>query len=190
MRLMNFTFPSLFPKLSLERVSLATICSLVFAALLSFLLLIVFSGPLVSIEERAGGMTWTLSPDSGIEERVTIVSIDERSLNRIGPWPWSREVMANLVNSINETGAQIQIHDVVYPEGDKPGDGLFAAALANDERAIVAQLPILQTQGEQLQIAEEVTQGGLSGVLFAPEVEVVTGLSQGCIPVGNSHKIT
>jgi small ligand-binding sensory domain FIST len=46
------------------------------------------------------------------------------------------------------------------------------------------------SQGEQLQIAEEVTEGGLSGVLFAPEVEVVTGLSQGCIPVGNSHKIT
>ena len=163
MRLMNFTFPSLFPKLSLERVPLATICSLVFAALLSFLLLIVFSGPLVSIEERAGGMTWTLSPDSGIEERVTIVSIDEKSLNRIGPWPWSREVMANLVDSINETGAQLQIHDVVYPEGDKPGDGLFAAALANDGRAIVAQLPILQTQGEQLQ----------SGVLSHP----VSGIS-------------
>ena len=44
--------------------------------------------------------------------------------------------------------------------------------------------------GEQLQIAETVTQGGLSGVLFAPEVEVATGLSQGCTPVGEAHKIT
>jgi len=163
---MNFTFPSLFPKLFLERVSLATICSLIFAAFLSFLLLIAFSGPLVSIEERVGGMTWTLSPDSAIEERVTLVSIDERSLSRIGPWPWSREVMANLVNSINETGAQLQIHDVVYPEGDKPGDVLFAAALADDERAIVAQLPVLQTQNELLQ----------SGVLSHP----VSGIS--CSP--------
>jgi adenylate cyclase len=103
-------------------------------------------------------MTWTLSPDLAIEERVTLVSIDERSLGRIGPWPWSREVMANLVNSINEAGAQLQIHDVVYPEGDKPGDVLFAAALANDERAIVAQLRVLQAQNELLQ----------SGVLSHP----------------------
>ena len=46
------------------------------------------------------------------------------------------------------------------------------------------------SSGEQLQIAQTVTQGGLSGVLFTPEVEVATGLSQGCTPVGETHKIT
>ena len=46
------------------------------------------------------------------------------------------------------------------------------------------------SSGEQLQIAQTVTQGGLSGVLFTPEVEVATGLSQGCTPVGQTHKIT
>ncbi len=46
------------------------------------------------------------------------------------------------------------------------------------------------SQSVQLQVAQKVTQGRLSGVLFAPEVEVVAGLSQGCIPVGSYHKIT
>ena len=40
------------------------------------------------------------------------------------------------------------------------------------------------------QVAERVTGGGLSGILFSPEVGVQTGLSQGCVPVGESHVIS
>ena len=111
-------------------------------------------------------------PDPIVEERVTLVSIDEKSLSRIGPWPWSREVMANLVNSINETGAQLLIHDVIYPEGRKPGDALFASALATNDQSIVAQLPILLTQDERLQ----------SGSLTNP----MTGISCSSDRRGNS----
>jgi small ligand-binding sensory domain FIST len=40
------------------------------------------------------------------------------------------------------------------------------------------------------QIAGRMTGGGLSGILFAPDVAVQTGLSQGCIPVGPSRLIS
>ncbi len=40
------------------------------------------------------------------------------------------------------------------------------------------------------QVAGRVTGGGVSGVLFAPDVPVVTGLSQGCTPIGESHVIS
>ncbi|MGZ8410041.1 MAG: FIST signal transduction protein [Hyphomicrobium sp.] len=40
------------------------------------------------------------------------------------------------------------------------------------------------------QIAGRLTGGGLSGILFAPDVAVQTGLTQGCIPVGPSHVIS
>ena len=40
------------------------------------------------------------------------------------------------------------------------------------------------------QVAGRITGGGLSGVLFSPEVEVATGLSQGCAPVAGSHVIS
>jgi len=40
------------------------------------------------------------------------------------------------------------------------------------------------------QVAEGVTEGGVSGVLFAPEVSVATGLSQGCAPIGQSHVVS
>lgn len=40
------------------------------------------------------------------------------------------------------------------------------------------------------QVAGRVTGGGVSGVLFSSDVPVVTGLSQGCTPIGESHVIS
>ncbi len=46
------------------------------------------------------------------------------------------------------------------------------------------------SRSSAFQVAETVTQGGVSGVLFAPDIEVATGLSQGCTPVGPTRRIT
>jgi small ligand-binding sensory domain FIST len=40
------------------------------------------------------------------------------------------------------------------------------------------------------QIADGITEGGLSGVVFGEEVAVATRLTQGCSPVGPKHRIT
>ncbi|HEX6828370.1 MAG TPA: FIST C-terminal domain-containing protein, partial [Burkholderiales bacterium] len=41
-----------------------------------------------------------------------------------------------------------------------------------------------------VQVAGAVTSGGLSGVLFTPEVAVATHLTQSCLPFGEAHEIT
>ena len=46
------------------------------------------------------------------------------------------------------------------------------------------------SRGKQGQIADGMTEGGVSGVLFAGDVGVTTGLSQGCSPVGGIHEVT
>lgn len=40
------------------------------------------------------------------------------------------------------------------------------------------------------QIADHLTEGGISGVLFAPSVPITHGLTQGCSPLGPVHRIT
>ena len=40
------------------------------------------------------------------------------------------------------------------------------------------------------QVAERVTGGGISGVVFAPDVEVATCVSQGCSPISDNHIIS
>lgn len=49
---------------------------------------------------------------------------------------------------------------------------------------------LTSSRGRYSQIAGTLTEGGVSGVLFADDVSVVTGLSQGCSPVGDIHTIT
>ncbi|MEE2997275.1 MAG: FIST N-terminal domain-containing protein [Pseudomonadota bacterium] len=46
------------------------------------------------------------------------------------------------------------------------------------------------SRGKQAQIADEPTEGGVSGVLFSGDVGLTTGLSQGCSPVGEIHDVT
>jgi small ligand-binding sensory domain FIST len=46
------------------------------------------------------------------------------------------------------------------------------------------------SRGVQEQIADEVTDGGVSGILFGSEISVVTGLTQGCSPIGPTHQVT
>ncbi|MEX0965050.1 MAG: adenylate/guanylate cyclase domain-containing protein [Pseudohongiellaceae bacterium] len=115
------------------------------AALVSILLIKLFSGPLKTLEESLGALGWTLASDDNIEQRITLVAIDERSLEQIGPWPWARQDMARLVNAIDAAGAQLQIHDVYYSEA-KPGDAELLAALQASRGAVLAQVPVLQPE--------------------------------------------
>ena len=134
-----------------ERLVLPSLTLLLLAAILTAILLSGFKNSFSVVEERVGYLPWTLFADESIEERLTIVAIDEKSISEIGPWPWPRTVMAELVESINAAGSQLQIHDVLYPVGERQGDAQFADALLQDQKSIIAQLPVLQTQDPPLE---------------------------------------
>jgi adenylate cyclase len=117
---------------------------LLVAGLISAALLVGFDDSLETLEERLGALGWTLTTSDNLEQSITLVTIDERSLEEIGPWPWPREDMARLVSAIDAAGAQLQIHDVFYSE-PKSGDADLLAALQASQGAILAQVPILQS---------------------------------------------
>lgn len=49
---------------------------------------------------------------------------------------------------------------------------------------------LTSSRNDLLQVADDVTQGGLSGVIFSNEVEVSTRLTQSCSPIGPYHRIS
>ena len=132
------SFISAISQLLRRSVMWATVLALFLAAALTGTLLLAFKTNLGVFEERIGSMTWRMFPDNRLEERITLVSIDEKSLSEVGPWPWPRSVMAELVSEIDSTGAQLQIHDIVYPAGERPGEELFERARATGKTANVA----------------------------------------------------
>ncbi len=117
---------------------------LLLAGALSLVLSFAFKDAFKTIENRVGELGWTLTTNETIEQRITLVTIDEKSLAQAGPWPWPRQEMARLVNAIDEAGAQLQIHDVFLPES-KDGDAELVAALQSSRGAVLAQVPILQS---------------------------------------------
>ena len=40
------------------------------------------------------------------------------------------------------------------------------------------------------QVANDVTEGDISGIVFDENISIMTGLTQGCIPIGESHTLT
>ena len=118
---------------------------LALAAMLAVALYAGLRPAMLTLEERLGALGWTLYADPTEERRITLVTIDEASLAEVGPWPWPRETLARLVAAIDEAGAQLQLHDIVYSES-RPGDEALAAALAASRGAVLAQLPVLQSR--------------------------------------------
>ncbi len=117
---------------------------LLLAGMLSLALGFAFKDAFKTIEDRVGELGWTLTANDTIEQRITLVTIDEKSLAQVGPWPWPRQEMARLVNAIDEAGAQLQIHDVFLAES-RDGDAELVAALQSSRGAVLAQVPILQS---------------------------------------------
>ena len=166
---------------------------LVLAAAFSSLILILFASASSSIEERIGSLGWTLFPDATIEERITLVVIDERSIAEVGPWPWSRSEMARLVAAINNAGAQLQLHDITYPE-PKAGDEEFLASLQATEGAVIAQVPVLARQftasstGQMTHPITGISCGaGAAGLsLSSTENYVAAAATLGAVPKGHN----
>src|SRR5665213_3773321 len=50
---------------------------------------------------------------------VTIVDIDERSLAKLGQWPWPRTRIADMVAHLTRLGAVVIAFDVIFSEPDR-----------------------------------------------------------------------
>ena len=60
-----------------------------------------------------------LTMPRGVDNRIVILDIDEKSLGEIGRWPWGRNIMAALINKLfDQYGIAIVGFDVVWAERD------------------------------------------------------------------------
>ncbi len=89
-------------------------------------------------------------------EEVVIITIDEPSLQKLGRWPWSRQVHAELLDRLTEIGVKAVAFDILFaePETDAPdADRLFAQAIARNGRVV---LPVAPGHGEAGRLISEI----------------------------------
>jgi adenylate cyclase len=85
-----------------------------------------------------------IEPRVKIVKPVAIVDIDEKSLAKLGQWPWPRTRIADLVANLTRLGAVVIAFDVVFAEPDRLNPDAAADTIRNldeDTRNKLRALP-------------------------------------------------
>jgi adenylate cyclase len=81
-----------------------------------------------------------LTMPRGVDNRIVILDIDEKSLGEIGRWPWSRNVMADLIHKLfDKYGIAVLGFDIVWAERDtSSGINVLDTLAKNDLKEVSA----------------------------------------------------
>ena len=115
---------------------------------------------------------------------VTIIDIDEESLNEIGQWPWARTKLARLVNQVAAQGGVVMGFDILFAEYDRLSPGALSEnypSLDPVTQRRIAKLPsndlIFSHAMERFRIVT-----GMSG--YQRELEHATTTPMPSVPLG------
>ncbi len=126
-----------------------------------FLVIALFSPWLMRLEPAFQDVLFRLRGRQPAESRIVIVAIDERSVAKIGPWPWSYRDMGELVTRLAQAGADVIGLDAValitQAQRESAGEGVAALAEAMRRHgAVVLPSVILPPGGQPSTLAPEV----------------------------------
>jgi adenylate cyclase len=136
-----------------------------------------------ALEHAAYDLALNLGLPGGVDERVVIIDLDERSLAVQGQWPWPRRRLARLVDNLfDHYGVRVLGLDVDFAEpGRRAGlDTLEALAQAAQPgwEWLAPRLPALRLAlGADRRLAESLAGRPVVGAFyFTPDAELRRGL--------------
>ncbi|MBN9586431.1 MAG: adenylate/guanylate cyclase domain-containing protein [Afipia sp.] len=100
--------------------------------------------PLEELRVRVFDGYQFLKPRQITQRPVVIIDIDEKSLAKLGQWPWPRTRVADLVKRLTDLGAAAIAFDIVFAEPDRLSPALVAESyrdLDDESRAKLRSLP-------------------------------------------------
>jgi len=96
---------------------------------------------------------------------VTVVEIDERSLARLGQWPWPRTILAGMIREIERHAPAAIGIDIVMPEPDRLSPERLLASARQRDPVLASHLDALPSTDSDL--ADAIAEGpvvlGLAG---------------------------
>lgn len=108
--------------------------------------------------DRLTSLTWSLADRNTQERRVVVIDIDEKSVQALGPWPWPRDRVAQLLQALDQQGVSLKIVDILF-DGAQAQDPALTQALQTGAPSVIAQLFALDPR-------HAVQTGMLSGALM------------------------
>ncbi|GAB6052384.1 hypothetical protein JCM17960_12040 [Magnetospira thiophila] len=153
---------------------------------------------LTYLRQKTGLAHWTGTLGRGIHANGTEIFDRPALAVMIADWPGDvcqpfSSIATESLDFSTAVQSWISDHQPTFAlvHGDPTNADIPAILTAMDEELDLYLVGGLTSSRQaHYSIADTVTGGGLSGVLFAPEVAVMTGLSQGCAPLAGSHVIS
>ncbi|MBO5236590.1 MAG: CHASE2 domain-containing protein [Spirochaetaceae bacterium] len=131
-----------------------------------FIIIVFFSvglsGGFTNMDNNIFDLMLRVAPEPTISSDVLFLDIDDESLNQEGTWPWSRDILADVLIRAKELGADAATFDIEYLSPSQKG--------INPD--VVEEIPVLfsDVQGQVASILEEM---GLAFSTGQVEVEYI-----------------
>ena len=161
-----------------------------YARLVCLALLVLFAGlrtfdppAIEEIRVRTFDTLQVLDPRKKTVRPVTIVDIDEKSMEKLGQWPWPRTRIADLVTELTRLGAVVIGFDAVFSEPDRLNPDAAADTFRNLDPETRAKLRALPSNDQVFADAIRASrvvlgESGLPEEITAPDKTLpVTGLA-------------
>ena len=121
---------------------------------LTFLILLHASGHLPvafinTLENLSYDLRLSMTLPEKVDKKVIIIDIDERSMADIGHWPWERNVMAQIVDTLFEHYAiDVLGFDIIFAEKDEDPSDKYLLQIANSSLAESDEFQRIYTQAK------------------------------------------
>src|SRR5262249_1693546 len=70
-----------------------------------------------------------IAPARALNQPVIVIDIDRRSLEAVGPWPWPRETIARLVETVAAREPAVIAIDILFEKPDERSPAALARRL-------------------------------------------------------------
>ena len=71
---------------------------------------------------------------------IGVVTIDEKSIEKYGQWPWKRDVLAQIINDLRQAGVGIIMIPILFSEEDRLGGDDALAKVLKNNGVVIAQV--------------------------------------------------
>ena len=75
-----------------------------------------------------------------LSKDIGIVTIDEKSIEKYGQWPWSRDVIAEVITDLRKAGAGVIMIPILFSEEDRLGGDDILSQTLIDNGVVIAQV--------------------------------------------------
>lgn len=109
------------------------------------------------------------------DDQIVIVAIDEKSLQTIGRWPWSRRIHAELLDRLRQAGRNVVALDFLMADPDDidpEGDRLLGMAIARHGAVILPIAPIAEPDSQKISLIQPLPMFQRNALLGHVDVEL------------------